>query len=181
MNPIVHLDVNKTTIFLLPMLFPNSTYNEIFSNYLKQAYIGLLDDKFDEHEMVLIFDDDKASPEQIENFIENIDYKGELIAAGSSIDDNMLILRINDELDRQSYDNFLKGRYSLFSEDYKNTILEFWEEDDNSLLKGILTNNRDLVEELQSIAGRSILHEIESLNDESWPPPNLLVDEFYVI
>jgi hypothetical protein len=43
MDPI-KLGVNKTTTFLLPMLFPNSTYDEIFSNYFKQAYLGKLDD-----------------------------------------------------------------------------------------------------------------------------------------
>lgn len=165
MNPI-KLDVNKTTTFLLPMLFPESTHDEIFSNYFKQAYIGLLDDEMPTSSIVLEFDEDSVTPDLIDDFMNNLQPQAYL----NEHKDNLLFFDVSEDL-HEDYERFLKGLYSDFSDKTKTTILEFWkeDEDENSLLYGILYNKVNVIEGLK-----------QQPSGESWPPPDLFQDEFLV-
>ena len=177
MNPIT-LDVNKTTTFLLPLLFPNSTHDEIFSNYFKQAYLGLLDDTDDvEYNIVLEFDEDKITPDLLDDFISNITANANL----KLVENNLITYTLNNELDKFQYEHFLVGRYSKFAEDLKGEILDFWKEKDTSLLYGILNNDSTIVDNFTPHLNREIIQELNDINGESWPPPNLFVDEFLVV
>ena len=176
MNPIT-LDVNKTTTFLLPILFPESTHDEIFSNYFKQAYVGLLDSEDIDYSIILEFDEDDMTPDLIEDFVYNIPHNGKLL----SVQDNIIGFVFIGEKDKEDYENFLKGSYSKLSDDAKIAILEFWKEDQSSLLYGILYNDPEIVEEYTPYLNKEILDEMNDVTGESWPPPNLFVDEFLVI
>lgn len=174
MNPI-ELNVNKTTTFLLPMLFPTSTYNEIFSNYLKQAYIGLLDNPNEPAYTILLeFDKENITPELIEDIINNLQPQGEV----ANVTENTIEFEVFNTTD---YDTFLKGKYSQFTDEYKQTILEFWtHEDGKSLIRGILDNDKEVVDEYTPHLNREIIQELQEVHEESWPPPNLFVDELYL-
>lgn len=178
MNPIT-LDVNKTTIFLLPMLFPNSTYDEIFSNYFKQAYVGLLDDEDDlDYTITLEFDKDNMTPDFIDDFITNLQPN----AIFRDGEDNVFTFIFEGtEYDKFQYEHFLAGRYSNFGDDMKTLILDFWKENDKSLLYGILNNDAEIVDKFTPYLDKEILEELKETNGESWPPPNLFVDEFLVM
>jgi len=176
MNPLV-LDTNKTTVFLLPIMFPDSTHDEIFSNYFKQAYIGLLDEDSIDHSLVLEFDDDKTSDDVIEDFISNIPARGEV--KGKSA--NLVEYIFTDELDKFQYEHFLKGSYSKFNEATKENILDFWKEEKGSLLHAILYNDSEKVNEFTPHLNKDIIDELKDTNGESWPAPNLFVDEFLLL
>ena len=180
MNPIT-LDVNKTTTFLLPMLFPDSTHDEIFSNYFKQAYVGLLDDADDlDYNIVLEFDEDKITPDSLEDFTSNISAHGEL----KSVEGNLITYLFNaDEHSKFQYEQFLVGGYSKLAPQTKLNIIDFWKEDQGggTLLHGILYNTPEIVDEYTPHLNREIIQELEDTNGESWPPPNLFVDEFLVV
>ena len=165
MDPI-KLDVNKTTTFLLPMLFPNSTHDEIFSNYFKQAYIGLLDDEMPTSSIVLEFDEDSITLDLIDDFISNFQPQGDI----TDMKDNLLFFNILDHA-QEDYEKFLKGNYSEVRDEFKQTILDFWKENDSiTLLYGILYNNND-----NTIKGLK-----KQPSGENWPPPDLFEDEFLV-
>jgi len=173
MNPIEQ-GLNKTTTFLLPMLFPNTTYNEIFANYLKQAYVGLLDDENDpSYTIVLEFDENNVDVNFIEDLLTNIDLDGKAVASSDSI----IEIKVTDT---ENYDAFIKGQYSKFTPEYKTTILEFWKVDEKSLISGILMNDQEVVTEKSSYLSREIVQELGEAHGESWPPPNLFVDELYL-
>ena len=177
MNPIT-LDVNKTTTFLLPLLFPSSTHDEIFSNYFKQAYLGLLDDPDDlEYNIVLEFDKDKITEDHIDDFLNNMEPYGEL----KERKDNLLTFVFMDEHNKFQYEHFIKGSYSKLADHVKKTILEFWKEEDTSLLYGILHNLSAIVDKYTPHLNNEIIQELKETNGESWPAPNLFVDEFLVV
>ena len=46
---------NCTTRFLLPIVFPNTTYGELIANGFQKAYIGMLDDKTYDDALLLVF------------------------------------------------------------------------------------------------------------------------------
>lgn len=173
MDPI-KLGVNKTTTFLLPMLLPESTHAEVFSNNFKQAYVGVLDENDnDAKHIILEFDEDNITPEFFEDFIENFNPKGHLVKET----ENTLTFDVTSFKGEEIYDDFLKGKYSNFKD--KETILEFWGEDKESLLSGILNNDNEIVRENVQYLSTDIIVELKEVHDESWPPPNLFVDEFY--
>ena len=176
MNPI-KLEANKTTTFLLPILFPESTHDEIFSNYFKQAYVGLLDSEDVDYSIILEFDKDNMTPDLIEDFVYNLPHNGKL----QSIQDNIISFVFVNSVDKEDYEYFLKGAYSKFSSNTKIAILEFWKEDEKSLLYGILYNDPEIVYEYTPYLNKEILDEMNDLTGESWPPPNLFVDEFMII
>lgn len=175
MDPI-KLDVNKTTTFLLPILFPNSIHDEIFSNYFKQAYIGLLDDEMPTSSIVLEFDDNNITPDVIEDFLKDLDPQADLI----EIKDNLVFLDLNKPYQHDAYDLFLRGKYSEFNEDIKKEILSFWKEEDEGLLYGILHNKSEIVDKYTPYLNKDIIGDMKETNGESWPMPNLFADEFLV-
>jgi len=178
MNPL-NLDVNKTTTFLLPILFPDSTHDEIFSNYLKQAYLGVLDSDDVDFTILLEFDEDKVTPDLIEDFINNIQAKGTV----KEIKDNLVTYTLDQEFDKFQYEHFLAGRYSKFAPQTKLSIIDFWKEPEGggSLLHGILYNTPEIVNEHADQLDGQMIQELKELNEESWPPPNLFVDEFLLV
>lgn len=170
------LDVNKTTIFLLPMLFPDSTHDEIFSTYFRQAHIGLLTDEMPTSSIVLEFDEKNITEDLMDDFINHLEPKAYLVEKK----DNLIFFDMYEE-HRGDYENFLQGKYSKFNYRSKQEILEFWKENkESSLLKGILDNDPEVIENHKAYIDREILHELEEVDDESWPPPDLFVEEFLV-
>jgi hypothetical protein len=175
MDPI-KLGVNKTTTFLLPMLFPESTHDEIFSNYFKQAYVGLLDDEDREaKEIILEFDGENTGEHFFTTFIEELEPKG-LIKDET---DTTLTFSIEDFGNEDDYALFLNGKYSMFNDEYKKQILEFWKEEEGSLLWGILYNDGEVVAKYTDYLDLDIIDQLKETHGESWPPPNLFVDELY--
>jgi len=148
MNPF-NLPLNNTTIFLLPLMFPELKYDKDFKNHLKQAYLGTLDsNNIDKYTLLLKFINTKEE------------------------------LQFDTDFEKSQYDTFIKGEYDSFSNKYKQTILDFWEEDENSLLDLILNGEKDkILYDFTDKIDKDIIEQIKETLHEAWPPPNLILDE----
>ena len=143
---------NDTTIFLLPIMLPHIKYDELYSNDFLQAYIGLeFKHDFDDT-LILVFND------MLPDLVKFIDLN--ILGDGQKEEESEFFIsfEIPDEL-KQEYDKFLNGEYHMFSEENKEIILNFWEEDDKDSL---------LYKTLYNITKKNI-----------WNPPDILGKELY--
>ena len=114
-----------TTKFILPLLFKNDKYPEIITNDFTNAYIADIDDQSKDGYVLLAYTENSVM-----NFksVEEVYVKDNL---------NIYVFSIPEEY-MEDYYKFLTGKYSEFSEQTKNHILKFWDENNESLLYGIL-------------------------------------------
>lgn len=120
---ILRLAKTDTTKFILPLLFNEDTkYPEIITDDFKNAYIADIDDQSKDGHILLVYTE--VTYTQCKEVYE----KGDLFIHVFSIPEEFI----------EDYYKFLSGKYSEFSEQTKQRILSFWDEDDDSLLHGIL-------------------------------------------
>ncbi len=163
------LNINETTRFLLPMVLPNITHNELISNYFQQAYIGILDEKEYDDQLLLQFTEDFD-----ENSLDEIG-----ITEYFKISDNLIRIFLPEvEEFLEQYELFLAGNYSKLNEKSKQDILEYWGEDELSILHGILYKTEVGLEILSKLVDKNTIKSIkENPDSEYWPAPDVLINE----
>lgn len=161
---------NDTTKFLLPIMFPNFTHDQLFSNYFEEAYIGMLDgDDYDD--TIILAYEEVPVPEDTPTDLNVL-----------KVTDNYIVYEIPEELDDE-YSKFLNGRYSELTEESKQKILNFWDEDESSILHGILYKTEIGKDTILNIVDKEFKDKIaKSLSKEKvefWTPPNIVKSELY--
>jgi hypothetical protein len=108
---------NKSTIFILPLLYPDIKYTDILQDNFINCYISDVDNIEPENSLLIEFDDNIARFKVPDNFIQ--DYKKILRGNYSSISESSKKVIINFwNQNEESY---------LFSVLYKTSkILEYW-------------------------------------------------------
>lgn len=173
------LNKNKTTVFLLPIMFPNTTYDELIANYFEEAYVGILDEQKYDDSILLKFDYNNFTDDLIDD-VKDLLNQSELFE--SQIGDSVLCYNIS-ETSATDYDNFLHGRYTALSDEAKASIQEFWGETEESVLSAILNKNArngQSVDLVKHYVSEDVLEELNAMKvttGEIWPPPNVLIDE----
>ena len=173
------LNKNKTTTFLLPIMFPHTTYEELIANYFDEAYVGILDEQKYDDTVLLKFDDNNFTEDLVEDVKELLNLPESF---ESQITDAVLCYSI-PETAMTDYDSFLHGKYTILSDEAKANILEFWGEAEDSVLSMILNikarngERTDLVKHYLSEDILEELNEMKVSSGEIWPPPNVLIDE----
>ena len=102
------ISTNCTTRFLLPIVFPNTTYLELIANGFKKAYIGMLDDDNYDDTLLLLFHKE-ASDEVLGELFGEMDVE----VLDDEFDDDTQLVVIhdwNDFVDEDDYPNFLEGK-----------------------------------------------------------------------
>jgi hypothetical protein len=176
MNPF-ELNKNYSTIFLLPIMFPHITYEELIANYFEEAYIGTIEGGGEYDDTLLL----KFNPN---NFTEDlVDEVAELLNRDEySLEyesENVFCYNIPESI-KADYEAFLHGKYTQLQDEAKANILEFWEEDEDSLLHAILTGNAKnarAMELLKLYGMNDLLENFDNSLGEIWPPPNVLANE----
>lgn len=165
---------NDTTKFLLPIMFPNFTHDELFSDYFKEAYIGTMDDEKFDDTLILVYSEG-SEPSIIDTNLKKLD-------SFETKDDIVYVFEIETDLDDE-YSKFISGRYSEFTEESKQKILNFWDEDENSILHGILYKTEKGKEKLVSVVDKEfkdkISRSLDTIGVEFWSPPYILKNELY--
>jgi hypothetical protein len=176
----LEISTNSTTRFLLPILFPNTKYEELIANGFIQAYIGMLDDDTYDDSLLLLFHKDIDIEGLEELFIDKMDVD----ILDDLPDDTVQMIVINnwrDYLeDEEEYSKFLSGNWSKLSPYSKENILSFWGEDGTSMLYMILTKDsrfKSIVEDFTSTIFAGQLKEEEY--KEYWPKPDIIDNELY--
>lgn len=176
MNPF-ELNKNNTTKFLLPIMFPNTTYTELIANYFEEAYIGILDEKEYDDMILLKFNYNNFTEDLLEDVKEVLD-RSDLMK--TVLRGNVLCYEIPEEI-VPDYEHYLNGKYSQMTEEAKANILEFWGQDEESILSLILSANAKddttKIQLLKNYVGGDILDGFDTTQGEVWPPPNVLIDE----
>ena len=114
---------NCTTRFLLPIVFPNTTHDELIANGFKKAYIGMLDDDHYDDSLLMLFDKE-ADDEVLGELFDNMD----IDVIEDEFDDDVRIAIVQnwqDFLGDDDYSHFLSGDYHNFEPQAKDNILGF--------------------------------------------------------
>jgi len=149
MEVLKYTNYTNTTKFILPLLFDEKTkYHELFTNFFINAYIADMANKENDDKIHLLFADypSLSLTQKLSNLITEYKYK----------DGYVLVYPLAIELE-EDYEKIIKGEYSTISEKSKNRILSFWEEDQTSLLWGVLYKEGNKVREYyQEVLGTKI-------------------------
>jgi len=125
---LLSLKNNMSCYFLVPLLFPKDTKaSQIFYEEFKDAYIADYKRKQHDDKVLLVYDKYTIDIPLTSRNSEYTDYNG-----------HILVYNIPEEFN-DDYGKFLRGEWSKLSQKAKDLILNFWDEDENSLLYGILT------------------------------------------
>lgn len=130
MNVLRFTKYTNTTKFILPLLFNEGTkYHELFNNFFINAYIADVANKSNDDKIHLLFAD-YPSLTLTKNITETTtEYKyGDGFVLVCPLEDRWV----------DDYYKLITGKYSTISVEAKNRIQSFWDEDDNSLLYGVL-------------------------------------------
>ena len=121
----------STTLYLLPLLFSeNIKYNDIINEEFKAAYIADFENKQYDDRILLVFNDYKRNiptTNRIDQYKSN--------------DHTILVYNLPDEY-TDDYYKFLIRNIEGLSDKAKKKILDFWEEDDKSILYKTLYGKR---------------------------------------
>jgi hypothetical protein len=152
-------------------MFPTLQHTQFFPNYFEQAYIGMIDDDSFDDTLILKFKDEVF---EMFDFMEGNILKQEK--------DTIIYEIPEDKID--DYETFLIGKYSELSDDSKKDILSFWNEDENSLLHGILYKTEQGRENLGSMVDKKYrektLKNLDLAKSELWPQPDILGRELLI-
>jgi hypothetical protein len=161
MNPLT-LKSNNTTRFILPMLyFKGLKYTNILNDYFTKAYIADIDHPENDGKLAVKYMTHDSIPKELGDNIYYDEYDSSFIA----------VIEIPDKY-LDDYYKILAGQYSSLSEEYKKTILSFWEEDNTSTLYGVLYKVKNLVRKMLLAALDTIPEEL-SVRAEYWPTPKM--------
>lgn len=121
----------STTLYLLPLLFSDDIkYNNIINEEFKAAYIADFENKQYDDRILLVFNDYKCNiptTNRIDQYKSN--------------DHTILVYNLPDEY-TDDYYKFLIRNIEGLSDKAKKKILDFWEEDDKSILYKTLYGKR---------------------------------------
>lgn len=121
----------STTLYLLPLLFSEDIkYNDIINEEFKAAYIADFENKQYDDRILLVFNDYKRNiptTNRIDQYKSN--------------DHTILVYNLPDEY-TDDYYKFLIRNIEGLSDKAKKKILDFWEEDDKSILYKTLYGKR---------------------------------------
>ena len=107
MDPL-RLNVNLTTVFILPMLYDKDLkHSDILTDNYENTYIADLDEPVDDNKIIIRYDDDRQTFEMPDEYLDE-------------------------------YHKFILGDYSKLSNEYKQKVLNFWEANEDTLLYGVL-------------------------------------------
>jgi len=125
---LLSLKNNMSCYFLVPLLFPKDTKaSQIFYEEFKDAYIADYKRKQHDDKVLLVYDKYSIDIPLTSRSDEYNDYNG-----------HVLVYKIPEEF-IDDYGKFLRGEWSTISQNAKDIILSFWDQDEDSLLYGILT------------------------------------------
>lgn len=149
MNVLKFTKYTNTTKFILPLLFDNNTrYHELLDNFFINAYIADMANKENDDKIHLLFADypSLTLTQKLPDPISEYKYK----------DGFVLIYPLIPEWE-EDYNKIITGEYSTISEKAKNQLLYFWEEDNTSLLWGVLYKEENTLREyFNKITGNNI-------------------------
>lgn len=97
------MNTNCTTKFLLPIVFPNITIEELIANGFKKAYIGMLDDDSYDDSLLLVFNTD-ADEDMLGELLGDMDVD----IHPDEFNDKLQIFVINNWKDYVSEDTYFK-------------------------------------------------------------------------
>lgn len=165
MEVLKYTNYTNTTKFILPLLFDNNTrYHELLKNFFINAFIADMANKENDDKIHLLFADypSLSLTQKLSNIITEYRYK----------DGYVLVYPLNLEFE-EDYEKIIRGEYSAISEKAKNRILSFWEEDNNSLIWGVLYKKGDKVRKYyQKVLGTKI-YGSWTREKEWWIPFNI--------
>ena len=163
MSPLTHESIfNKTSIFLMPLAFePGTKYKNIIDKDFVNAYVADIDkpeyDGFDTVQLLYSGTKYKTIGE-LTRYNKDIDGKKHTIyvmpTSKEFVDDAAI---------------FFMGKYSEMSDDAKQRILDFWEENERTELYGILHKDSELIHKRYKPYEKLD----ESNGNELWPPLEL--------
>lgn len=146
MNVLRFTKYTNTTKFILPLLFEfNTNYHELLQNFFINAYIADMANKDNDDKIHLLFADypSLTLTQKLSDPVTEYRYK----------DGFVLVYDLPIEWE-EDYNKLITGQYSTISEKAKNVILSFWDEDDTSLLWGVLYKKGNTVREyFEKISG----------------------------
>jgi hypothetical protein len=175
----LEISTNCTTRFLLPTVFPNTTYDELIANGFIKAYIGMLDDDTYDDSLMLLFHKD-ADDEVLSELFGDMDVD----VLDDEEHEELQMVVVNDwkdYMENDDYPNFLSGKWSEFSPNHKENILSFWGETNVSILYMVLYKDpkfNTIVRDFTSTLFAGIQND-DVKEAEYWPKPDVIEDELY--
>jgi hypothetical protein len=165
MEVLKYTNYTNTTKFILPLLFDNNTrYHELLKNFFINAFIADMANKENDDKIHLLFADypSLSLTQKLSNIITEYRYK----------DGYVLVYPLNLEFE-EDYEKIIRGEYSTISEKAKNRILSFWEEDNNSLIWGVLYKKGDKVRKYYQKVLDTKIYGSWTREKEWWIPFNI--------
>ena len=146
MNVLKFSKYTNTTKFILPLVFDNTTrYHKLLDNFFINAYIADMANKENDDKIHLLFADYPSLTLTQKMTDPIIEYKYG--------DGYVLVCPLENKW-IDDYGKLIRGEYSTISQNAKNRILFFWDEDDNSLLYGVLYKKGNAVQKyVQEVLG----------------------------
>ena len=128
MNPLA-LNKNKSTIFILPMVFDNLKHTDILTEDYANAYIADFETLEFDDDLIVVYNDKAKAQLQSAKALgkTTFTYKDQL-AQVYEIPEKYLV----------DYFKVIAGQYSSISEGLKQVMLSFWENDEKSSLYRVL-------------------------------------------
>ena len=161
----------------MPLLFENHKFNEIISDFKSfvDAYIADFDKPNYDNKIILVFNTkqkDLPSINQVDKYTKTIKDKGV---------EHEFYCYVYDLPDKfaDNYTAWLIGRYSLFSNDAKKQILNFWSAGKETLLYGVLYRTGSKIKKFWKEHYNTDLDENFSNKDKDWWIEPVLTHEIY--
>lgn len=168
-------DKTQATKFLMPLVYTSSGKKYPF--YLRKGIDNCYLYSEDNVENIIlvyeITDDNTDMDEKLREedlFIDSIDIEGE----------NMVgyIFKVPDQY-REDVEMFKEGKYSRFSDELKQAILEFWDLNDESQKPNELEGVLYLNDTGRQFADHELEHRDDVAEGEYWRRPNLNTEYFH--
>jgi len=169
------LDLTEASRFVLPMLYTkdrNDSYfiTPLFVNcYVGDANHPELGNKIFllyEYKMTVQFVKFERSLELIPEYKTDYDYADERQV--------MYVFNVPEEHE-YDFEKFLEGKYSLFSDSYKEKILKFWGFKEGSLFHSLLYKTERIIDHWRSL---DTDYTVTAAEGEYWPKPVMLKENF---
>lgn len=169
MNVLKFTRYTNTTKFILPLLFDKNTrYHELLDQFFINAYIADMANNENDDKIHLLFADypSLSLQQQISDTITEYQYK----------DGFVLVYSLDPQWD-EDYIKLITGDYSTVSEKAKERILYFWEEDNTSVLWGVLYKSGTTVQQYFAKILKEDHYKSKWGDDKEWWFPFVISDE----
>lgn len=156
---VIKYKYTNTTKFILPLLFKdNDKYYELFQNFFINSYIADIRNKENDDKIHLVFADYPSLnlQKKLANPITEYQY-GEGYVLVYPLENKWI----------DDYTKIITGCYSKISEEAKQRIISFWNEEDDSVLYGVLYKRGDAIQKyLQKVL--HLKYTEPFANDKEW-------------